>query len=128
MRSILIAIIMITGLAFAVWTREAHSQTSDVPAWAKAYHNCGTFGATADDCDYPKNGGLYALCDAEGSAPCNTLALMLKDVCEDTVRTYGDGSDRFSCAVVDDATRDAYMRSVNPDVRERTVQAWREGR
>jgi hypothetical protein len=81
-----------------------------------------------DDCDYPKNGGLYALCDAEGSAPCNTLALMLKDVCEDTVRTYGDGSDRFSCAVVDDATRDAYMRSVNPDVRERTVQAWREGR
>ena len=51
-----------------------------VPAWAKAYHNCGTFGATDDDCDPPKHGALYAFCDTEWAEVCDQKALMLKDV------------------------------------------------
>jgi len=29
---------------------------------------------------------------------------------------------------VDDATRDAYLDTLEPDVRENTFRAWREGR
>ena len=101
MRSILIAILMLAGFALAVLTREAHAQ----PA-----------------------GDLYAFCDAEWKEPCNERALMLKDVCEDTIRTWTDGSPRFSCAPVNAATRDAYLETVDPDVRENTFRAWREGR
>ena len=101
----------------------------DVPAWAKAYHTCGTPGATADDCDPPKRGNLYAFCDSEQTADiCDQHVLVLKDVCEETVWEWTDGSDRFSCAVVDDATRDAYLDTLEPDVRENTFRAWREGR
>jgi hypothetical protein len=73
-------------------------------------------------------GQLWAFCDTEWAEVCNQDALMLKDVCEATVQMYDDGSDRFSCAVVDDATRDAYLAKVEPDVREKTIKAWREGR
>ena len=102
--------------------------TPEVPAWAKAYHICGTFGATADDCDPPKIGELYAFCNAEWKEVCNQKVLMLKDTCEQTVEMYGGGDSRFSCAAVDDATRDAYMRTVDRDVYERTVEAWAAGR
>jgi len=83
--------------------------------------------ARADE--LPK-GDLYAFCDsdAEKYEICNQSALMLKDVCEETVRVYTDSSDRFSCAQVDDATRDAYMQSVERDVYERTIEAWEAGR
>ena len=128
MRSILIAILLLAGFAYAIWAREARAVAPTVPAWAKAYHNCGTFGATDDDCDPPKHGALYAFCDTEWAEVCDQKALMLKDVCEETVRMYGDGSDRFSCAVVDDATRDAYMSTVDRDVYERTIEAWAAGR
>lgn len=102
MPSVLIAILMLAGLALAVLTREAHAE----PA-----------------------GDLYAFCDAEWKEPCATKALMLKDVCEDTIRTYGDDQwERFWCARVDAATRDAYLGMVEPDVRENTFRAWREGR
>jgi hypothetical protein len=99
--SVLIATLMIIGLAFAVWTREAHVQ----PA-----------------------GNLYSFCDAERKDACNPHALMLKDVCEATVRSYTDGSDRFSCGLVDAATRDAYLRTLDWRVFKETLRAWREGR
>ena len=73
-------------------------------------------------------GHLYAFCDSTWKSPCNERALMLKDVCEDTIRTWTDGSERFSCAPVNAATRDAYLETVDPDVRENTFRAWREGR
>jgi hypothetical protein len=73
-------------------------------------------------------GDLYAFCDTSWPDVCDQQALMLQDVCAETVRTYGDGSDRFSCAVVDAATRDAYLDTLEPDIREKTFQAWREGR
>jgi len=73
-------------------------------------------------------GDLYAFCDKTWSVPCNIRALMLKDVCEDTIRTWTDSSERFRCIRVDPATRDAYLRSVEPRVREKTFEAWREGR
>jgi len=100
----------------------------DVPAWAKAYHTCGMPGATADDCDPPKRGDLYSFCDSDWKEVCDQDVLMLKDVCEETVREWTDGSDRFSCAVVDDATRDAYLDTLEPEIRENTFEAWREGR
>ena len=99
--SILIAILMLAGLAVAIWAREAHAETS---------------------------GDLYALCDSDWTEPCNTKALMLKDVCEDTIRVYTDGSPRFSCAAVNAETRDAYMKTVTRDVYERTIEAWAAGR
>jgi hypothetical protein len=72
-------------------------------------------------------GDLYALWDAvEGTG--NISDLMLKDVCEDTVRAYGDGSKRFSCVLVDTATCDAYLSTLDLAERERTFKAWREGR
>lgn len=71
---------------------------------------------------------LYAFCDSTWRSPCNELALMLKDVCEDTIRTWTNGSSRFSCAPVNAATRDAYLESVERDVREKTIQAWKAGR
>ena len=101
MRSTIIAIIMLAGFAFAIIDREAHAE----PA-----------------------GDLYAFCDSTWAAPCNERALMLKDVCEDTIRTWTDGSERFTCAPVNAATRDAYLETVDPDVRENTFRAWREGR
>lgn len=73
-------------------------------------------------------GDLYAFCDTDWTDVCDQQALMLKDVCEDTVRTYSDGSDKLSCAVVDATTRDAYLETLEPDIREKTFQAWREGR
>ena len=100
----------------------------DVPAWGKAYHTCGTFGATDDDCVPPKRGKLYAFCDTEWAEVCNQNVLMLRDVCEQTVEMYGGGDPRFSCAAVDDATRDAYLEMPEPDIREKTFQAWAAGR
>ena len=54
---------------------------------------------------------LYVFCDAETSA-CDTLHLMVKDVCAETIRELTDGSARFSCKLADTATRDAYLRSI----------------
>ena len=76
----------------------------------------------------PAKGELYAFCDTDWPEVCDQKALMLKDVCEMTVETYGGGDGRFSCAVVDHATRDAYMKSVDRDVYERTIEAWAAGR
>jgi len=73
-------------------------------------------------------GSLYAFCDSDWPEICDQKALMLKDVCEETVREWTDGSDRFSCAVVDDATRDAYLSTLEPRIREKTLRAWRDGR
>ena len=73
-------------------------------------------------------GDLYAFCDTDWAEICDQKALMLKDVCEETVREWTDGSDRFSCAVVDDATRDAYLSTLEPRIREKTLRAWRDGR
>ena len=160
MKSVLFAIVAIAALAYVVWTRESHSDEWAAPAWAKAYHTCGTFGATDGDCEppktddpispyyhdgyyvnqadpsglpylyrvVPKRGDLYAFCDAEQTDPCDTRALMLKDVCEDTIRTYTDGSARFTCAPVSAAARDAYLATLEPDKLTNTFRAWREGR
>jgi hypothetical protein len=103
MRSVLFAILMIAALAYVVWTREARAQ-------------------------YVGPANLYAFCDIELKEPCNTKALMLKDVCEDTIRTWTDGSARFSCAPVNAMTRDVYMSTVDRDVYERTIEAWVAGR
>jgi hypothetical protein len=73
-------------------------------------------------------GDLYAFCDTDWAEICDQKALMLKDVCEETVREWTDGSDRFSCAVVDDSTRNVYMSTVDRDVYERTIEAWIAGR
>jgi len=73
-------------------------------------------------------GDLYAFCDATWETQCNERALMLKDVCEETLREWTDGSPRFWCFRVPDAARDAYLRTVEPKVREKTFEAWREGR
>ena len=73
-------------------------------------------------------GDLYAFCDAEWATQCDERALMLRGVCEDTLREWTDGSSRFWCFRVDGATRDAYLRTVEPRVREKTIEAWREGR
>lgn len=88
----------------------------------------GRYGNGLAPCEPAIVGDLYAFCDAEWSEPCATKALMLKDVCEDTIRTYTDGSKRFSCALVNAATRDAYLKMIEPYVREETFKAWREGR
>ena len=98
MRSVLIATLLLAGLAWAIGVREARA------------------------------GDLYAFCDTEWPEICDQHALMLKDVCEQTVEIYGDESGRFSCAVVDDATRDAYMSTLDRDVYERTIEAWAAGR
>ena len=154
MRSVLIAITMLAALLYVVWSREARADSTSVfapiiaqtpnwngwvktgqrasetgvPAWAKAYHTCGTFGATDDDCDPSKHGDLYAFCDAELTDPCDTLHLMVKDVCAETIRELTDGSARFSCALADAATRDAYLASLEPDKLANTFRAWGEGR
>lgn len=101
MRSIIVAIALMLFYLAAIFATRAHAE----PA-----------------------GGLYAFCDAEWKEPCATKALMLKDVCEDTIRTYTDGSKRFSCAPVNAETRDAYLKMIEPYVRDETFQAWREGR
>ena len=146
MRSVLIAITMLAAYAVAIYATQTRAGPiigpppgpshevraligePDVPAWAKAYHTCGTFGATADDCDPPKPGDLYAFCDAEQTDPCDTLHLMVKDVCAETIRELTDRSARFSCAPVNAATRDAYLRMLDPDKLANTFRAWREGR
>ena len=128
MRSVILAIILLAAFAWAILARETRAGEPDVPAWGKAYHTCGTFGATDDDCDPPKSGSLYAFCDTDWPEVCNQKVLMLKDACEQTVELYGGGDPRFSCAVVDDATRDAYLETLDPDMRERTVEAWAAGR
>ena len=115
MRSVLIAIAMLAALLYAILTREAPADEFSAPAWAKAYHTCGTFGATVGDCDPPKRGDLFAFCDAEQTDPCDTLHLMVKDVCAETIRELTDGSARFSCALADAATRDAYLRTLESD-------------
>jgi hypothetical protein len=73
-------------------------------------------------------GDLYAFCDSTWATQCNERVLMLKDVCDETLRTYTDGSKRFWCYRVDAASRDAYLSTLDPDVREKTFDAWREGR
>ncbi len=128
MKSVLFAIIAIAALAYVVWSREARTDEFSAPAWAKAYHTSGTFGATDGDCDPPKPGALFAFCDAEQTDPCDTTHLMVKDVCEDTIRELTDGSARFSCAPVNAATRDAYLRTLEPDKLANTFRAWREER
>ena len=175
MKSVLFAITMLAAYAVAIYATQtragpiigpgpgpshgvrALAAEPDVPAWAKAYHTCGTFGATDDDCDlpaasiltptikqlldwkpsgypttvrsYPINrGDLFSFCDAEATDPCDTLHLMVKDVCADTIRELTDGSARFSCALVNAATRDAYLRTLEPDKLANTFRAWGEGR
>jgi hypothetical protein len=128
MKSVLAAIIMLAALLYVVWSREARTDEFSTPAWAKAYHTCGTFGATVGDCDPPKTGALFAFCDAEQTDPCDTLHLMVKDVCAETIRELTDGSARFSCALADVATRDAYLATLEPDKLANTFRAWGEGR
>ncbi len=146
-------VIVIIGLAG--WVRAAYAEP-DIPAWAKAYHTCGTFGATDGDCDPPvilaptgepgqiatwdesgrqlvwrlppKRGDLFSFCDAEASDPCDTLHLMVKDVCVETIRELTDGSARFSCERASFADRDFYLRTLEPDKLANTFRAWREGR
>jgi hypothetical protein len=74
------------------------------------------------------SGDLYAFCDSTWAENCDIHALMLKDVCETTVRDYTDNSPRFWCALVDGVTRDAYLETLEPQIREKTFKAWREGR
>lgn len=128
MRSVLAAIVMLTALLYVIWSREARTDEWTAPAWAKAYHACGKFGATDGDCVPAKRGDLYAFCDAEQTDPCYTFHLMLKDVCAETIRELTDGSARFTCAPVNAATRDAYLRMLEPDKLANTFRAWREGR
>ena len=73
-------------------------------------------------------GNLYAFCDAEQTDPCDTLHLMVKDMCAGTIRELTDRSARFTCAPVNAATRDAYLRTLDPDDLANTFRAWREGR
>ena len=101
MRSTLVAATLIAIYPSAIFATQAHSE----PA-----------------------GDLYAFCDSTWATQCNKRALMLKDVCEETLREWTDGSPRFWCFRVPDAARDAYLRTVDPQVREKTFEAWREGR
>jgi hypothetical protein len=73
-------------------------------------------------------GDLYAFCDSTWTKNCDIHVLMLKDVCEGTVQDYTDNSSRFWCERVDAATRDAYLETLEPQIREKTFEAWREGR
>ena len=82
MRSVLISIAMLAAYAVAIWATQ--TRASD----------------------------LYAFCDAEQTDPCDTLHLMVKDVCAETIRELTDRSARFSCVLADTATRDAYLRSI----------------
>ena len=100
---------------------DATSKFAPIPAQTPDYRDWGVI-------NQRPAGELYAFCDTDWPEVCNQKVLMLKDACEQTVEVYGNGSDRFSCAVVDDATRDAYMRTVDRDVYERTVEAWAAGR
>ena len=101
MRSVIVAIILLAGFAFAIWAREAHAG---------------------------QDGDLYAFCDGQLPTQCNERALMLKDVCETTLRYYTDGPPRFWCYRVDQAAIEAYLKTVDRDVYERTIEAWRAGR
>lgn len=128
MKSVLAAIIMLAALLYAILTREAPADEFSAPAWAKAHHTCGTFGATVGDCDPPKSGALFAFCDAEQSDPCDTLHLMVRDVCAETIRELTDGSARFTCERVSFAERDAYLDTLEPKIRAKTIDAWKDGR
>jgi hypothetical protein len=120
------------------WSQRARAQNIPPSAWIVPYDDrarANEYGAKYDhgrevgaNLSNETRGDLYAFCDAEWTQPCNTHALMLKDVCEKTLREWTDGSKRFSCAPVNAATRDAYLATVDKDVRERTIEAWAAGR
>ena len=54
---------------------------------------------------------------------------MLKDVCEETVRDVWREIEAFWCEKLSPAeTRDAYLGTLDPATRDKTIKAWKEGR
>jgi hypothetical protein len=71
-------------------------------------------------------GDLYAFCDTEWKTKCNGLVLMTKEACDDTLEFYTVNDPRFSCEKVDQKTLDAYVAKLNPDVRAKLFEYWKE--
>ena len=70
---------------------------------------------------------LYAFCYPTYSPSCTRWARpMLKDVCEETVREYG--AKEAWCEKLSPAETVAYLGTLDPATRAKTIKAWEEGR
>ena len=106
------------GLAIVACRAHAAPLVSEAPYRATTPHE-GVYG---------NHGDLYGFCDSDWKTTCDMEALMLKDVCEQSLQTYAAGDDRFWCVKATPFQRDAYMRKLEPAIREKTIEAWRQGR
>ena len=105
-------------LAIVAHKARAAPLVSEAPARATTPHE-GVYG---------NHGDLYGFCDSDWKVTCDMEALMLKDVCEQSLQTYAGDDPRFWCAKAAPFQRDAYMRKLEPAIREKTLEAWRHGR